>query len=320
VTGIAGVKKCFGDDWFLTGLAAGEETGPYNILGQPECCLNPPDPPFCCGPAPTNLWAWFTDGDGCPCLVDEFIPLHRNPETGYYQGCGQVCGGKYLCVTFACEGGAATDARVIQTTFEGHGILTNLEPDSSNCTPKEWVFSVLWPDQGADCDGPSFLHVTENHPMPMMSAARTQRSATGFLTIPGLSTLFVEPVAVLRDEGGLTVGTGGFKIPAGQGGLYQIWACLTGGNTVIANPSRIFIALYKNGVEWEASPFTTAGFQSTEATAIISNEVSVSFALTALLAAGDEVRLIVGTPSANPHAVTICNWGIDGLGLFKKFP
>jgi len=63
----AGLRK----EWFQTGLPIGEDGGPWDVDGLPECCTNPtpppPEPCDSCDDIPTSLLCTFSCPD-CPCL------------------------------------------------------------------------------------------------------------------------------------------------------------------------------------------------------------------------------------------------------------
>jgi len=118
--------------------------------------------PGCCPDLPATLHATIPPGSGCPCLDGTDVELTFDSGAQAWIGSVDVCSGQELSVTFACNGTSCADA-TLEITFENHGTVEPQLVDAGcSCAPLEMHFTgIVFPDQGAECDGGIQVIVTE---------------------------------------------------------------------------------------------------------------------------------------------------------------
>ena len=116
--------------------------------------------PGCCPEMPATLHATIPPGSGCPCLDGTEVELTFDGTA--WIGSVEVCSGQELSITFACNGTACYDA-TLEITFENHGSVgPQLVDAGCSCEPLKMRFTgIVFPTQGAECDGGIQVIVTE---------------------------------------------------------------------------------------------------------------------------------------------------------------
>jgi len=145
--------------WFESGIPAGEESGPYNASGLPECCVTGPPPPpdpctssFACGGMPDVLRARVDSASGTffcgDPTGDEFdlVRLESDPcqwmasvTSGglfgnFFFTAGDPSGG----ITEPCPSDSSK-AFALESQYIG---LVRDGPLSCDCNALQWTFSL----------------------------------------------------------------------------------------------------------------------------------------------------------------------------------
>ncbi|OAI46877.1 hypothetical protein AYO44_10500 [Planctomycetaceae bacterium SCGC AG-212-F19] len=117
----------------------------------------------CCpDPLPSTIHATVPAGTGCPCLDGTVVPLVFSSVTQSWSGSAVVCASETLTIDFRCAGTSCEDA-TLGITLDNHGTVDPVPVvGGCSCTPLHMEFSGIdFPIQGAECDGPVTVVVTE---------------------------------------------------------------------------------------------------------------------------------------------------------------
>jgi len=93
-TGDTNSQRCarYHADWWASGLGAGDDPGPFNTDGVPECCINGP-PASCLDSAYDVLAAEIIDIAGCSCLGVPSALERTDPGLCQWSCTFDLCGG-----------------------------------------------------------------------------------------------------------------------------------------------------------------------------------------------------------------------------------
>jgi hypothetical protein len=123
------------------------------FVAAPACCPNP---------LPSVIHATIPGPSGCPCLDDEVVELTFDPGSGKWIGDLTVCSSENLHLEFDCGSTSCNDA-TLTATFENHGSVGPVTVSTGcSCDPLSMSFNgLIFPDQGAECDGAISVIITE---------------------------------------------------------------------------------------------------------------------------------------------------------------
>ena len=124
----------------------------------------------CCADMPNVVTATVSLGAGCPCLAGVEVTLTYNALTNRWEGVTpDACAGNFdlsiilECDPASCGPGNGCEGWKLTVTFEDHGTVADQCVDAGcSCDPLELTFTgIVFPDQGAECDGGIQIVVTE---------------------------------------------------------------------------------------------------------------------------------------------------------------